>query len=376
MESTYRINVYRSFYNERLKSHWLALQEKADCFPQLYYEWCEPWWKYRSGGRRLHIVTVLDENNIIVAIAPLCIEAKPGVKIIRSFPIHFGDFYTFVADKQNHNTIVSLIIKYLLSFRHWDLIRLSKINDQDLLYSILNSYFAHKKKLTRIHVTDFSLHSPEKDILMMVSQKTRSEYRRRLKRISEIGKVSLNVIENYKDYSLFFENMRSIYEKRWNYDKIKPPSDNYYSMQNEAIKGLFDKNKVIIFLLKLNTLVIAYRWGFIHQDTYYDWRVSHDPKFDKYFPGIMLLGLSLQESINRGIKKINFGAGDYDWKKRWASTNIEIFNYEFFISTNLSLSRIYITYYTRWRNKIKRLYNKLLNYSFFRYINRIIRAPK
>ena len=47
--------------------------------------------KMRFGNRKLHIVSII-EDDVIVTIAPLCIEKQYGTIILRSILVHFSDW--------------------------------------------------------------------------------------------------------------------------------------------------------------------------------------------------------------------------------------------------------------------------------------------
>ena len=118
MESErFRVRVIDDIHDPRLVRDWKRIQEETDCFPQMHYEWCEPWWRLRSGKRKLHIVAVEDANQKIVGVAPLCIERRFGLRVLRSFPVHFGDFYFFLADEgEDRGRIHEAIIDHATSF--------------------------------------------------------------------------------------------------------------------------------------------------------------------------------------------------------------------------------------------------------------------
>ena len=75
------ICVFEDIHDLELVRYWKRLEEETDCFPQMYYEWCEPWWRVQSDNRALHIVTVQNKEKEIVGIAPLCIERRIGLRI-------------------------------------------------------------------------------------------------------------------------------------------------------------------------------------------------------------------------------------------------------------------------------------------------------
>jgi hypothetical protein len=345
----YRINTFESFSDLMLQKCWLKLQDATECHPQLYYEWVEIWWNYNNTGRNLHIVTVQNENSNIVGIAPLCIEKKHGLKILRSIPVKFGDFFSFLIQSGDYEAIFKEIISYLGTFDKWDYFYLHKISAKDFLYNNLSGcglYYRHRATILSINISDVSF----SEYLKTLSKKTRFNFQYNLKRTLGRGILDFQIIEDYSGFLNYRDTLIMIYEKRWSDNKKSLRPQRYYQMEKEAIEKLFFKKKVILFVLKLNDIVISYRWGFINDNKYFDWRVCFNPEYNKYSPGILALGLAIEALIKRGYKEYNFGAGDYEWKRHWATPGMESSNYDILsVPKNKILPKVYLYYYLKWK---------------------------
>jgi CelD/BcsL family acetyltransferase involved in cellulose biosynthesis len=370
------IVIHNDFSDKSLVYHWQRIQEEAEVYPQMYYEWCETWWRYRASNRKLYIITVVEDENNIVGIAPLCLENKFGVRILRTFPIRFGDFYSFLIEK-NHiqNEILSTIIRHIKTFDAWEFVQLSKINNRIQLFNLLNNKDFYKNILTRVHAVDISNITYE-EYIKSLTKNLRKEYSKRLRRIQEIGSLNLEVVEDFNIFAEYHDTFRNIYKERWGDDNKKPPSDSYYSMEKNVVNNLSKKNKIILFVLKLSNDIVAYRWGISHKKIYFAWRVSYNPDYEKYSPGLLLIGQAIKALIERKYKLLNFGAGDYEWKRRWSTPAEESANYEFCMSGKSIRARIYFKYRTEWHEHLSAMYGKLLKISWFRIVNRQIRKPK
>lgn len=376
MQQNYTIKVFNSFYNHNLVHHWKHIQEESGCFPQMYYEWCELWWRFRSGGRVLHIVSIIDNNNKIVGIAPLCIEKKIGIHILRSIPIQFGDFYSFIIENgEETDNIALFIIGYLKTFSDWQIVYMSKVNNNSIIWKIIYKGDFRVKHLSTIHIAAFINVSFNKYLTTLTS-KTRSEYFSKLKQLKEIGVVNLECIEDVNGYLKNLKNIKSIINARWINNYTRPPSDNYYLLLSEVATMLSNKGKFKLYLLKVNNEIISFQWGFTHQGIYYDWISSINPKFKKYYPGILIIGNIISDLINQNYKQLNFCAGDYSYKKRWATPKAASTIYDLFAADNSMLARLYLKYRINWRDKLKLFYHYLLQYPWIRAINRRIRSKK
>jgi CelD/BcsL family acetyltransferase involved in cellulose biosynthesis len=377
MNDKYFIVVHNNICDEYLMKQWILLEEKSDCHPQMNYGWIKPWWKYHSNGRILHIVTVIDRcSNNVVGIAPLCIDNNIGVRILRSIPINYSDFYSFIIENtSNYTQIVFIILEYLKSFKCWNTIILSKISNKILLYQLLIQKNYFQKYLVENHVVDLSYNDFD-NYLKNISYNARMQFKNKLKKLNKLGQINLEVINDYDNYLKYINTIKNIYKERWVNDRIKPPSDEYYAMQNEVVYNIATKDKFVLYCLKLNEDMIAYRWGFIHRNIYYDWNASHNIKYERYSPGMVVIGMIVRILINQNIWAMDFGAGDYNWKKRWATPSQKGAIYELYSANESIIPKIYLIYLLRWRDKIKSLYNYLLEFNIIRKINRFVRPPK
>jgi CelD/BcsL family acetyltransferase involved in cellulose biosynthesis len=374
--SNYSIRIISDMYDPDLIRHWKRIEEVTECFPQMYYEWCEPWWRLQSGNRKLHIVSVEDENREIVGIAPLCIEKQYGLRILRSFPVHFGDFYYFlIQDDGHYGEIVDAIADYVKTYAAWELVHLFHVNSKSMLWkTLLNKQF-NSKKLTNICVANFADLSFN-EFLKTLSHNRRQKYSRSFRRLEESGNVTLEYIENASGYMAYLEEMKRLYNDRWADDHTLPPDDVYYQCRNEAVSAIFEKNKMILFILKSNDKVICFDLGFMHNQTFYDWKGSHDPNYDWVSPGIVNIAKIIEELISRGYKEFNFMAGDYEFKSSWSTEGAGSANYELFACGHSILAGLYLKYRMEWRDELREFYHSILKINWVRATTRWMQTQR
>jgi CelD/BcsL family acetyltransferase involved in cellulose biosynthesis len=357
--SNYRIKVFDDFQNAELKTAWIRLENETDAFPQMYYEWIEPWWRYMAGKRKLHIITVVDLNEEIVGIAPFCIENKCGLKILQSIPIHFGDFFFVLSVPFLFNYTLRSVINYTLSFKGWCIVHFFNVNDLSNLYSKLTHCSKYKKKkiveILEPKFKDLTFN----DFLLSLSKNTRGQYHKKINRLNRDGKLKLEVVTEADGYLDNFGHTRDIDTARRTYDYRPLLNDKYFKMRNEALLFCFNKGNVVLYNLRFNDEVIAFRLGFLHKLTFYDWKVSHNPEYDYYSPGFLLIGLVIEDLIQKGYESFNFMTGNYRFKRSWTNTNNTSSNYEFLAAKGYSLGTFYVYYRLRLRDKIRFMYHKI-----------------
>jgi CelD/BcsL family acetyltransferase involved in cellulose biosynthesis len=354
------ITIVDKINDEKLMREWKRLETLTECHPQMYYDWCRPWWELQSRKRKLYILMV-ESNDKTIGIAPLCIENRMGLKIIRSFPIHFGDFYEFIIERNNKKYIYRLILEYLMEFKQWSYIQIDQVNSESCLYKhIMSGELRFKAKtLTGIVELKFSNITFEEYFEALPTRK-RKNIRRRLKRLQEYGDLKLTIIDNRYEYYGYMGVMKNINEKRWGNDNNILPDEDYEKCRMEAIGKLYDVGKAVLVLLKLNGEVIAYRLGILHKNTFYAWKFSFDPQYKKYSPGSLMTRLLVEKLIDRNVSKLNYGCGEYDYKLDWSNKTFDNYNYTIQAANKTILAKANMLYQLKWRDSIKSGYHKSL----------------
>tara|TARA_B100000925_G_scaffold171416_1_gene129110 strand:+ start:11347 stop:12414 length:1068 start_codon:yes stop_codon:yes gene_type:complete len=350
----YRIKIFDDFNNTELKEAWLRLQLENDIFPQMFYEWINPWLKSKELKIEVYIITVT-KDGLIEAIAPFCIEKKGFIKVLKTIPIHFGDFFMFISKQSS--SINKEIIKHTKKCIRWDVVHFYNINSKNLLNKNLYLEGFKSNFLVNIHSADFKDLIYE-DFLLTLSKNTRGQYRKKLNRIQRKGVVNFEIITTKESYMKNVDEMNNLYKKRWENEDRNLPSQEYYNMRTEAISSCFDKGKAALFKLSINGNAISYRLGFLHKKSFYDWKVVHHPDYNYYSPGNLLVGMIIDKIIDDGYEKFNFMTGDYRYKRSWVSEDQTTYNSEYFYSKNMSFGTFYLIYRIKCRDKLKEIYFK------------------
>jgi len=323
------IQVFESIDDPLLKSEWERLEQEADVFPQSTYHWCATWWKHLSGRRKLHVVMVLNEDGKALAIAPLCIERHFGVRVLRSFPIHFGDFYTFIiSTDKDSQAIVIQIVDYMLSEKKWRWVRLEQVVESSELARVLEKCCFRRKRMTACVIADFSGMEWDK-YLEMLKKRFRQNVRRRLRKIEKSFNAELITFRSWDEYQEKFEEMTRIHRERWVDDNVPAKGKLELACLRKAIEGQFQKGKMVYYQLLFDNVPVAYRLGFLYRGTFYNWHTSFVFEYRKYSVGIMILAFMIKHFMETDVTRINFMAGHYDWKLDWSPDRRTEVNYVF-----------------------------------------------
>jgi len=347
------IKIVDDIDNPTLKKGWQDLQESENVFPQMYYQWIAPWWQSNNSGKKLYIITAEDAEQRLVGIAPFCIEKQFGIKVLQSIPTHFGDFYSFIV-KDNNDSIFQALISHANSFKKWSYIKVNLVRNNNTLYERLNSENYKEQQIAKIIEAEISNITYD-DYLMALHRKVRGEYRRRLRKLEELGVVEFSISSNFDDYLTFESDFRRIYELRWQDIDNKLPEDKIYQYRKEALQYLSNKDKAVFVLLKLDNELIAYRFGIIHENKYHDYKISFNPKYYKLGLGSIITGLLIKNLIDKNISVLDHGVGDYSYKNDWSPVGEKINVYNFHSYKNNPLAIFYFKFENKYKDMLKKL---------------------
>lgn len=353
MSENYEIKIFYDINNQELKKAWNNIYDEGSTFIQSSYYWLSAWWNVKYKNQDAYIITVVS-NNEIIGIAPFFYQSTFLVKGLHSFPIHFGDFISYVTTLKNRKEIISFINNYLQTFKKWSFVKIDNVNEKDSLCKDLINQGINKKYLTTISV--LSLVKDFESYLSSLSKNRRYKTKKYLKNIQKNHNFEMKVIKSYDGYIDYFSDMRKVYLDRWGKDL----SENIYEYRNLALKEHFLKSEVILFLLLVDEKVIGFHLAFDFKHHLYSWKESFDSKFSKYSPGdILRIYLIPEYLFLNNMKGINYMAGDYEYKRSQVGTSGNFYeNYQFIFSKGL-LGKFIERYYLEYRDTLKKIKDSL-----------------
>lgn len=365
-----KIKVINNIDDPFLKEEWERLETETDVFPQSTYNWSATWWRHMAGRRKLNVVMVLDEDGKALGIAPLCIERNFGVSTLRSFPVHFGDFFEFIMSaKCNVNNAINLILDYMLSYKMWKWVRLENLYEDTQLTQVLAKRLFLKKRMTgcvSFELCNFTWTT----YLSKLKKKFRNEIKRRLRKINLEFVPVLRSTTNCDNFRYLFEGMIATHNARWITDNVPTKGKNELTCWKIAIGEQFLKNNMIYFELFLDNIPVAYRLGFIKNGIFYAWHTGFHPDYRRYHVGQLLMAFMIQHFLITGISKVNFMAGDYEWKLDWSPDRKSHSICQFTSPSNNIAAFFLNTYHHYLRDKLKVIYHRLMEFKIFRTLSR------
>jgi len=104
----------------------------------------------------------------------------------------------------------------------------------------------------------------------------------------------------------------------------------YLEFHRELARSLDKRGTLYAKFLMTGDKPIAFRYGFIENDVYYDYQTGYDPAFAEWRPGFVVLSMVVQDLIARGTKRFDFLRGDEPYKRHWATGARKSYRYYIF----------------------------------------------
>jgi len=354
-----KCHVIEDIDNRFLKSEWRRLEREADAFPQNTYDWCATWWRHLGSHRELHVVMVLDEDGQARGIVPLCIERHCGIRVLRSFPINYGDFFQIIVSPEaEEEDVFELALSYMAQCRRWRCVLLAPINDHSTLHAFLCRKGCESKLLVGNVVADIRADSWD-EYLGRVSRNRRRLTHKKMRALEGQYDVEVDVVGDRKGYVQWFDRIREMVDARGMRDRPKR-SNAYMECVRETNSHLFSTGQMVLHLVKASGTVIAYRIGIVQGRTYYDWNTSYDTAWAQYSPGMLSVAYVIRSLIAEGFSTLDFMAGVYDYKLSYSPKHEMRSNHLFVMGDGSIQSALIRKYQLAWRDQVRPYYHRFV----------------
>ena len=147
------------------------------------------------------------------------------------------------------------------------------------------------------------------------SSKQRSNWRRKWRRLSDLGDVRFREVTKFVDIEPLIPQMYQLFEMRWTDRKT---SEGFSPALQQFHTAAIKTDAVRVSLIEINSNVVAFSYGIRSNEGTISYVLGHDVNYDKYSPGLLLLLKLLEAAWQRGDLFYDFSLGDMPYKDAWA----------------------------------------------------------
>ena len=229
-------------------------------------------------------------------------------------PIGYSDYdyhnpiFLHQPDLNGLNAYWEELIAFIKKNVRYDVISIDGITDKMLSKS---DSWQHNEICPQLDLSDI----PDEVVLLKFFKTSlRGDLRRQMRRLSEIGELTLQEHHNFEDIpeSTFNEFMRQ-HSLRW------PKAYKAPHFHENLLKGGLNSGCVHFSVLKAGTHEVAWHLGFEDENRYYYYMPAGNQKYLKHSPTKVHLFCLVCRAIERGIPFFDHLRGEENYKDGWSN---------------------------------------------------------
>jgi len=329
---------------ERLAPEWEALVERARC-PSIFLtpQWLQPWWNFYGQNLQLALLAARDERGALVGLAPLAsrTERRLGWKEVRrlEFLGSFGvasDHLDVLVEQDREHDIAQAILSALFRAT-WDELVLADLAEDSIAVRLLGRFATESGCEVRQRAGSVcpyvALPTSWCEYLATLSRNHREQWRARERRLREACGAITRSVASAEELGPALDDLMILHERRW---AGRGPLGRgafffpeFRAFHRDVSRRFFERGWVELIWLEVNGRPIAMQYNFDFGGTTHYYLSGFDPEWQRFSPGLVLMGTAMARSIERKQSEFDFLRGDELYKARWANrvrrtTTIEI----------------------------------------------------
>lgn len=328
-----KLIVFNDFCAE-LETFWKALEPSSQHHVFQSHEWLRFWQKTigaRAPGITPWIAVVLDADDHPGMIFPFGIRRHFGARVFEFLGGGQADYQgplihnDWISDIPKIQSAWNLVCKALPGHdvRHFAKLPAQWCTENNPVLKIWETRFQDNSYFARL---------PENfnEFQLKLKPKFRSDTNRQRRRLSEIGVVKFEVIDNSDRWLAALDVM--IKQKRQRYRSTGVPD----MFADEAAQQFYrhlpekfaDEGKIHFSVVRLDDEILATHWGAVYRDRFYFLIPTYESKkWGAYSPGRLLLDNLMEWCIQNGLKVFDFTVGGEEYKKDWCNGEMPLFEH-------------------------------------------------
>jgi CelD/BcsL family acetyltransferase involved in cellulose biosynthesis len=286
-------------------------------------DWWQVWWQVFGPGASLFIRTVRQSENII-GIAPLLVKEKTA-SFMGSADV--CDYLDFIVAPGKERDFFSTLLDDLrdTGINHLDLtpVRYDSTVLTQLATLARNRGYEVLRTSEDISL-ELDLPPTWDEYLEVLTAKQRHEVRRKLRRLSEAGKVDYRFVEDSAAVPAAMDTFLKMFTES-RQDKATFLTDRMEAFFRLLADTMAEAGLLRMGILELDTLPTAMIMCFDYHDCVYLYNSGYDPEYNALSAGLMSKVLSIKDSIQRGRKRFDFLKGAEAYKYHLGGREVPIY---------------------------------------------------
>ena len=291
----------------------------------LTWDWLSTWWEIYGGGIEPCVATVREDGRLVAA-APCKVEERRryGLTFRQLEFIGTGravcpDFLDFVIEAGRETELVPVLVGALEAGRTWDKLALTELPETSPVRAPLLAALSAGGLRPRTEVSCVCPYLPLPgtwaDLEARLTHNFRRNHRKKRRRLGATlvpWRAGEDVRAAIATLALLHQERMETSGRGGNFRK-----PDYRAFHERFAERAARRGWLYIAFLEREGKAIGARYGFLYRGTYYAYQSGFDPAAAGDSPGEVLLGMVIQDLIDRGAREFNFLRGAQPHKFHW-----------------------------------------------------------
>lgn len=291
-----------------------------------YSSWGSKYLPSEHPNSYLKYISIFDINNKLQCAYPCMLISKFGFKILSAAGFYYP-FRTVLHSTKLTSSCANAFVETVHYEIKENILRIGPASIDQPINQILQSKFENLgwmcHKINRGTQQVVMLPGCVDEFEQLLSRNLKKNLKRRLRKLQELGEVSIEKFSNcsYNEWVQLIDICSEIESQSWllSDNNGKTRIKGKESFWKQYLESNNAKRSVNIWLVKLGAIPVSFSLAIDSGSSRYSISGQYDTQFKKYGVGLLADYQMLQDSIHAGIKTVNFGDGDAEYKERWGA---------------------------------------------------------
>jgi len=297
----------------------------ANHTPYQSWQWTAVWWRHFGTPGELRVL-VAEEDGKVIGIAPLRLKRRLHGFRFRHMAVISGkraDYLDFLVRPGYETAFFRQVMDALNSSAESRFFEIRDLRECSSNASALVTQALRGSRILSLKVTQTCVAVPLPQsweaFLGTVSKRTRMDigYDRRL--LKRSFATELKIYTTLPDVLTGLDDLIAVHRSRWRREQGAADFDDQkiVAFEREVCEQFAAAGGYRLYVLYANRKPAAALSGVERDDVYYAQVFTHSPEFHKYSVGNVLMGMAIEDCIQRGCKVLDLTRGEEPYKFRW-----------------------------------------------------------
>ncbi|MGQ0504185.1 MAG: GNAT family N-acetyltransferase [Myxococcaceae bacterium] len=311
-----------------MRTEWNALHDASAAGAFLSWEWIYPWCRRIGADWRLFLLAARDRQGALLGLLPLGVEKSRGARRLAFLAAtHVG------SDDLDQIAVRGLDRELARRFAHelhlrrggWDLLDLTDLREDSVLLEALREKFLDEGDVVlnrERYLCPFETFAPGETFDAFLHRTARRDnYLRRKKWLEKQPGYRIEKTDVPQELARPLAEFFWLHSLRWADDGgsqgIKGPG--VEAFHREATHLLAERGQLRLYTLRMGDAAVASVYGIFQGDRFLYFQSGYDPAWRNKSVGLVLVGETFKDAIERGCRGYEFLRGTESYKADWAS---------------------------------------------------------